>query len=197
MTFLGLDVGTSAVKAVLVDDAQELLAEAEWPLAVARPRPGWSEQDPADWWAAAEAALAQLRSRRPDAFGAVKALGLSGQMHGAVLLDAADRVLRPAILWHDGRAEAESRLLEERVPGLGRIAGVPAMPGLTAPKLVWLRAHEPEMAARVARVLLPKDYLRLRLTGEHVTDMSDAAGTLWLDQAKRDWSDGVFVKPCG
>jgi xylulokinase len=191
--YLGLDVGTSAVKAVLVDERQALLAEAEVPLAVSRPHPLWSEQDPADWWVATEAALARLRAVAPGPYAAVRALGLSGQMHGAVLLDAADRVLRPAILWNDGRAHAECRLLHERLPDLGRLAGVPAMPGFTAPKLLWLGAREPEVAARVAKVLLPKDYVRLRLTGEHVTDMSDAAGTLWLDQARRDWSPELLA----
>lgn len=193
MTFLGLDIGTSAVKAVLVDEAHALLAEAELALPIARPQPLWSEQDPADWWSATRAVLGSLRAQRPDALREVRALGLSGQMHGAVLLDSADRVLRPAILWNDGRAQAECRLLEERVPGLGRIAGVPAMPGLTAPKLLWLQAHEPEVAAKIARVLLPKDFIRLQLTGEHVTDLSDAAGTLWLDQARRDWSPELLA----
>lgn len=187
-TFLGLDVGTSAVKAVLVDAGQRPLAQAEEPLATSRPRPLWSEQDPEAWWRATGTVLGRLRSERPDAFAAARGLGLSGQMHGAVLLDAADRVLRPAILWNDGRAAAEARLLNGRVPGIGRIAGVPAVPGFTAPKLMWLAAHEPEAAARVARVLLPKDWVRLKLTGRHVTDLSDAAGTSWLDQGARTWS---------
>lgn len=193
MTYLGIDIGTSAVKAVLVDATQRTLAAAEAPLATLRPAPLWSEQDPTTWWAATETALGRLRLDQPAAFAAVRALGLSGQMHGAVLLDAADRVLRPAILWNDGRAHAECRMLEERVPDLGRIAGVPAMPGFTAPKLLWLAAHEPEILPRITRVLLPKDYVRLRLTGEHVTDMSDAAGTLWLDQARRAWSPEVLA----
>ncbi len=192
-TFLGIDVGTSAVKAVLVGGDQALLAEAEAPLPISRRRPLWSEQDPADWWAATGKTLRRLRAERPDAYAAVRAIGLSGQMHGAVLLDAADRVLRPAILWNDGRAHAECRLLQERLPDLGRLAGVPAMPGFTAPKLLWLAAHEPEVAARVAKVLLPKDHVRLRLTGEHATDMSDAAGTLWLDQARRAWSPELLA----
>jgi xylulokinase len=192
MTFIGIDIGTSAAKAVLVDGNERAVAEAEAPLATARPKPGWSEQDPADWWTATETVLGRLRAAAPEAFAATKALGLSGQMHGAVLLDAADRVLRPAILWNDGRAVAECRTLEERVPGLGRIAGVPAMPGFTAPKLLWLEAHEPEVAARIAKVLLPKDYVRLLLTGEHVTDLSDAAGTLWLDQGRRAWSGAIL-----
>lgn len=192
-TYLGLDIGTSSVKAVLVDDTQAPLAEADAPLTISRPRPLWSEQDPHDWWAATEKVLGRLRAARPEAFAGVSALGLSGQMHGAVLLDAADRVLRPAILWNDARAQDECRLLQARVPELGAIAGVPAMPGFTAPKLLWLARHEPSVIAQVARVLPPKDFIRLRLTGEHATDLADAAGTLWLDQARRCWSPELLA----
>ncbi|MGD9510874.1 MAG: xylulokinase [Geminicoccaceae bacterium] len=193
MSFLGLDVGTSAVKAVLVDGDQRLLAEAEAPLATSRPRPLWSEQDPDDWWTATLGVVAGLRQAEPKAYGAVRAIGLSGQMHGAVVLDADDRPLRPAILWNDGRAQAECRLLSERVPEIGRIAGVPPTPGYTAPKLLWLAAHEPELFARVVKVLPPKDYVRLRLTGDHATDPVDAAGTLWLDEARRAWSPEILA----
>ncbi len=193
MTFLGIDIGTSAVKAVLVDGAQHLLAEAEAPLTISRPRPLWSEQDPDAWWTATCAVLAALRAAEPAAWSAVRGIGLSGQMHGAVVLGADDRPLRPAILWNDGRAQAECRLLAGRVPQIGRIAGVPPTPGYTAPKLLWLAAHEPELFARVTRVLLPKDYVRLRLTGEHATDPVDAAGTLWLDQARRAWSPEILA----
>ena len=193
MSFLGLDVGTSAVKAVLVDGDQRLLAEAEAPLTTSRPQPLWSEQDPDAWLAATWAVLAALRRDQPGAYGAVQAVGLSGQMHGAVVLGADDRPLRPAILWNDGRAQAECRLLAERVPGIGRIAGVPPTPGYTAPKLLWLAAHEPALFAQIARVLLPKDYVRLRLTGEHAPDPVDAAGTLWLDEARRAWSPEILA----
>jgi xylulokinase len=193
MTFLGIDIGTSAVKAVLVDGAQHLLAEAEAPLTISRPRPLWSEQDPDAWWTATCEVLAALRAAEPAAWSAVRGIGLSGQMHGAVLLSADARPLRPAILWNDGRAQAECRLLAERVPQIGRIAGVPPTPGYTAPKLLWLAAHEPGLFARVARVLLPKDYVRLKLTGEHATDPVDAAGTLWLDQARRAWSPEILA----
>jgi xylulokinase len=196
MTFLGLDVGTSAVKAVLVDGEQRPLAAAEAPLAISRPRPLWSEQDPDGWWKATVAALMRLRGDQPAAFASARAIGLSGQMHAAVLLDSADRPLRPAILWNDGRAQAECRLLMERVPDLGRIAGVPAMPGFTAPKLLWLAAHEPEVMARTARLVLPKDYVRLHLAGEHATDPCDAAGTLLLDEARRDWSPELLAASC-
>lgn len=186
--YAGFDLGTSALKAIVVDETQQTLAECEVPMMTRRPRDLWSEQDPSDWWAAFEAAVAELRARRPEAWAAVRAIGLSGQMHGAVVLDAADRPLRPAILWNDGRATAECRELMQAVPDLGSLAGVEAMPGFLAPKLLWLRRHEPEVFSRIRRIMLPKDYLRLRLTGEFATDMADAAGTLLLNEAERDWS---------
>ena len=193
MTFLGLDLGTSALKAVLVDESQRIVADAAIPLRTAVPRPGWSEQSPAHWWGALQSALAALRGSHSETLLRIRAIGLSGQMHGAVLLDRDGEPIRPTILWNDGRAAAECDDLQAAVPGLAEIAGIVAMPGFTAPKLLWLKRHEPENFARVAKVVLPKDYLRIRLTGEIVTDMSDAAGTLWLDQAKRDWSDRILA----
>ncbi len=186
--FLGLDLGTSAVKAVLVDATQRVIGQASAPLAVQRPRPLWSEQDPEAWWGACEDAVGALRAAHGSKWTAVRGIGLAGQMHGATLLDDADRVLRPAILWNDGRAGAECAELERRAPRLHALAGNLAMPGFTAPKLLWVAAHEAEIFRRTARVLLPKDWLRLRLTGEYVGEMSDAAGTLWLDVARRAWS---------
>jgi xylulokinase len=191
--YLGIDLGTSALKCVLVDADQRCIGEAAAPLLVERPHPGWSEQDPAAWWQALRAALAALGSRHGNALRHVRALGLSGQMHGATLLDASDRVLRPAILWNDGRSAAQCALLEQRAPGSRAITGNLAMPGFTAPKLLWVAAHEPEIFGRVARVLLPKDWLRLQLTGEAVSEMSDAAGTLWLDVAARRWSPEMLA----
>jgi xylulokinase len=191
--FLGIDVGTSAVKGLLVDRAQHVIAQASQPLQISRPHPLWSEQNPHDWWAAVEQAVAALRQSAPREFAAVHGLGLSGQMHGAVLLDRHGAVLRPAILWNDGRAHAECEELERALPNLGRIAGVPAMPGFTAPKLMWVARHEPEIFSRVYSVLLPKDYVRWCLTGELITDCSDAAGTLWLDQAQRAWSEAMLT----
>lgn len=192
--FLGLDLGTSGVKAVLLDAAGEVAAQASAPLAVSRPRPLWSEQDPDDWWRAAGQAMAGLRSSAGAAgLSAVRALGLAGQMHGAVLLDGADQVLRPAILWDDGRAGAECAELEAVEPRSRAITGNLAMPGFTAPKLLWVRRHEPEIFARARRVLLPKDWLRLRLTGDAVSEMSDAAGTLWLDVGARRWSVAMLA----
>jgi xylulokinase len=196
MTFLGIDLGTSALKAVLVDDAQAVLAVSSAPLKTSSPLAGWSEQAPRDWRAALETAVAQLRAAHPAALRDVRALGLSGQMHGAVLIDGAGEPIRPTILWNDGRATAECAALELAVSDLPKIAGVKAMPGFTAPKLLWLKAHEPEHFARIAKVILPKDFLRLWLTGETATDMSDAAGTLWLDEAARDWSAAILAA-CG
>lgn len=193
MTYLGIDVGTSAIKAVLVDDAQAVLADATIPLDVSRPRPLWSEQDPEAWWRGVGEAVAALRQAAPGPFSGVRAIGLSGQMHGATVLDAADRPLRPAILWNDGRAFAECRTLARDHPDLAGAVGVPAMPGFTAPKLVWLQAHEPDVFAAARTVLLPKDYVRWRLTGERISDRSDAAGTWWLNQARRDWSDAALA----
>lgn len=191
--FIGIDVGTTSVKSVLIDDSQAMLGSASAGLAVSRPHPGWSEQDPAAWWRAAEATLDELAAAHPGAMAAVTGIGLSGQMHGATLLDAADTVLRPAILWNDGRAAAECAEIEAACPEARRIAGNIAMPGFTAPKLVWVRKHEPAIFARVRKVLLPKDYVRLRLAGEYASDMSDAAGTFWLDVARRDWSDALLA----
>jgi xylulokinase len=190
--FLGIDVGTSEVKVLLLDDSHQVLGTAGVALAISRPHPGHSEQQPADWWSATVSALAQLRQAHSAAYAAVRGIGLSGQMHGAVLLDAHDRVLRPAILWNDTRASAECEQMMAELPGLAQLAGSLVMPGFTAPKLRWLARHEPEVFAQVAKVLLPKDYVRLQLTGEHVTDMSDASGMAWLDIEKRDWSDALL-----
>ncbi len=181
---IGLDVGTSGVKAVAISPEGEIVATADESYPLSSPHPGWSEQDPADWWRAAEACLARL----PDG-----PLGLSGQMHGLVALGADERVLRPAILWNDQRTAAECAEIEARV-GLDRLielTGNRALTGFTAPKLLWLRTHEPETYAQIRRVLLPKDYVRLRLTGEHAIDVTDASGTLLFDVAGRRWSGEV------
>jgi xylulokinase len=191
--YLGIDLGTSELKLVLLDDHHRVVAVASEPLAIARPHPLWSEQAPATWWAALDTAMLGLRASHGAALARVRAIGPTGQMHGAVLLDAADEVLRPAILWNDGRSVAQCQALEAAVPSLHAIAGNVAMPGFTAPKLLWVHEHEPEVFARTARVLLPKDWLRLGLTGEHVSEMSDASGTLWLDIAKRAWSEPLLA----
>jgi xylulokinase len=188
--YLGIDLGTSSVKAALFDADQRLIGQASRSLEVSRPHPGWSEQDPEAWWRALEAAVDALAADHPLA--GLRGIGLSGQMHGAVLLDADDHVMRPAILWNDGRAGAECAELEAAAPRLREISGNIAMAGFTAPKLLWLAKHEPAVFEHVSTVLLPKDYLRFRLTGHHVSEMSDASGTLWLDVAGRDWSDDLL-----
>src|SRR5262245_28443794 len=191
--YLGIDLGTSEVKVVLMNQAQGIIATARAPLEVQRPHPKWSEQNPDAWWRATERAVHEIRTAHGSQLGAVKGVGLSGQMHGAVLLDAADQVLRPAILWNDVRSGAECVELERRVPDSRQLTGNMAMPGFTAPKLLWVARHEPDVFRRMTKVLLPKDYLRLCLTGEHVSEMSDAAGSLWLDVQKRDWSDVMLA----
>ena len=188
--YLGLDVGTSGVKAVLSDEAGAVVAQHTAPLGAQRPRPGWSEQDPADWWRATQGAVLALDA---DARRAVRAVGLAGQMHGATLLDAQDRVLRPAILWNDGRSEAQCAELVRREPRTHAITGNAVFPGFTAPKLLWVAEHEPEVFAATARVLLPKDYVRMLMTGAAATDMSDASGTSWLDVGARAWSDDMLA----
>ncbi|MCZ6463064.1 MAG: xylulokinase [Proteobacteria bacterium] len=191
--YVGIDLGTSGVKSILVDDAGSVVDQESAALTVSRPRPLWSEQDPEDWWQAADRTLRGLGQRRARELSGVRAVGLSGQMHGATLLDDADRVLRPAILWNDGRSAAQCEVLERRAPRSREITGNLAMPGFTAPKLLWVAEHEPEIFQRIARVLLPKDTLRLRLTGEAATDLSDASGTLWLDVGRRAWSDEMLA----
>jgi len=190
--YLGIDLGTSEVKTVLVDPDQAVLATARAPLTVQRPQPAFSEQDPERWWEAVVATVDELRREHPDAVAAVRAIGLAGQMHGATLLDDADRPLRPCILWNDGRAAGECAELDAAADFRG-IAGNLVMAGFTAPKLRWVERHEPDVFARTRRVLLPKDYLRLRLTGEAVSEMSDAAGTLWLDTARRCWAGELLA----
>jgi len=191
--FLGIDFGTSSVKAVLVDGAQQVLGSAAAPLTLSRPLPGHSEQDPRDWWQALLDVLDALHAAHPAGLAAVRGIGLSGQMHGAVLLDAAGDVLRPCILWNDVRATAECRELEAAFPDLHAVAGNLAMPGFTAPKLLWVRRHEPAVFARIAHVLLPKAWIRYRLTGDLIEEMSDASGTLWLDVGRREWSAAALA----
>ena len=193
MTFLGIDIGTSGVKALLIDEDGKALGDASAPaVEPVRPQPGWSEQNPADWWTATLGAIDTLKQSHGEALAAVKGIGLSGHMHGATLLGENDAVLRPCILWNDGRSAAECADMEAALPNLRDLAGNIAMPGFTAPKIAWVRKHEPEIFARIKKVLLPKAYVRLLLAGEHVEEMSDAAGTLWLDVAKRDWSDDLL-----
>jgi xylulokinase len=194
--YLGLDCGTSGLKALLTDDSGAPIASASRAYAPDHPKPSWSEQDPDVWSAAMAGAIADLRSSAGPSLGALKAIGFSGQMHGAVLVDRADRPVRPAILHNDGRAVAEAAELARDHPALAGVVGVKPMPGFTGPKLLWLMRHEPEASRRIDGFLMPKDYLRLALCGERATDMSDAAGTWMLDEAARAWSDEALAA-CG
>ena len=189
--YLGLDLGTSGLKAVLISHEGEILAQASATLTSQQPYPNWSEQDPQSWWQACKQAIQQLHSQT-DLRG-LKAIGLSGQMHGATLLDQQGNVLRPCILWNDGRSHDECEAFEQTCKTSRQLSGNLAMPGFTAPKLLWLQRHEPALFEQIATVLLPKDYLRYRLTGEFATDMSDASGTLWLNPATRDWDDQLLA----
>ena len=190
--YLGLDLGTSGVKAMLIDGNQKIIGSAHGDLDVSRPHPGWSEQEPAHWISATEEAVAGLKAAHPKELAAVRGIGLSGQMHGATLLDADDKVLRPCILWNDTRSYHEAAALDAD-PRFRAITGNIVFPGFTAPKLAWVAKHEPDVFARVRWVLLPKDYLRLWLTGEHMSEMSDSAGTSWLDTGKRKWSSELLA----
>ncbi|QIN81959.1 xylulokinase [Rubrobacter tropicus] len=188
---VGLDVGTGGARAVAVDEAGNVVAEASSEYPLHSPRPGWTEQNPADWWEGAKTALGRVAG---EVGGDVSGIGLTGQMHGSVFLDSADAVIRPALLWNDQRTGRQCAEITQAVGAerLIQIAGNPALTGFQAPKVLWLGEEEPENYARVARVLLPKDYVRLRLTGEYATDVSDASGTLFLDVKERRWSEEIL-----
>ena len=191
--FLGLDVGTSGVKAILVSRNGDVVASATSQLTMSTPRPGWAEQNPEDWWNAVLVAVHGARRAHPDV--AIESLGISGQMHSSVFLDRAGQVIRPALLWCDGRTTAECAEITERVGGEARLRELtcnPALEGFTLPKVLWLRRHEPAAFARLATVLLPKDYIRYRLTGVLATDPSDASATLMYDTAHLRWSDEIL-----
>ncbi|WP_223424851.1 xylulokinase [Tateyamaria pelophila] len=190
--FVGLDLGTSGVKALLVDGDGRTVGSADATYAATHPAPGWSEQDPAAWVAGVSEALAALKAAHPQAYGAIQGLSLSGHMHGAVLVGADGAVLRPCILWNDTRSHSEATTLDA-MPGVRDLSGNIVFPGFTAPKLAWIAAHEPEIFTRVSKVMLPKDYVVWWLTGRYVTEMSDAAGTAWLDVGKRAWSDRLLA----
>jgi xylulokinase len=192
--FLGIDVGTSGVKAILVDAAGDVVAAAVAPLFMSTPQPGWAEQDPEAWWQASIASIRTVLAAQPRAI--VAAIGISGQMHSSVFLDAHGEVIRPALLWCDGRTTAECREITERVGGESRmrdLAGNPALEGFTLPKVLWLRNCEPDAFARLATVLLPKDFIRYRLTRTLATEPSDASATLMYDTARLRWSDEILL----
>ena len=190
--YLGIDLGTSSVKSVLIDDERNVVGTASRPLFPQRPTWHASEQNPEDWHSAALETMDELANLHSRAFGALKGIGLAGQMHGLTLLDENGEALRPAMLWNDGRSVAECEELERSPAGFVRLTGNRVMPGFTAPKAEWVRRHEPRLFERARRVLLPKDYLRFRLTGEFATEMSDASGTMWLDVAQRRWNEGLL-----
>ncbi len=184
--YLGIDLGTSSAKSVLMNDEQTILGSHTAPLTVERPFDGWSEQDPHDWIKAVEQTLDALAASHPSALSAVRGIGLSGHMHGATMLDSSDQIVRPCMLWNDTRSHKQAHALDTEQSR--QLAGNILFPGFTAPKVAWVADNEPAVFDRIAKVLLPKDYLRLWLTGEHVGEMSDAAGTGWLDVKQRCWS---------
>lgn len=190
--YLGLDLGTSGVKALLVDGDGRSVGSADATYDVSNPHAGWSEQDPADWVDGVSSALVSLKQKHPSEYGAVKALSFSGHMHGAVMVDNAGAVLRPCILWNDTRSHVEAAAMDAD-PVARAVSGNIVFPGFTAPKLAWVAKNEPAIFAHVVRVMLPKDYLLWWLTGRYATEMSDAAGTAWLDVGARAWSDDLLA----
>jgi len=194
MTFyLGIDIGTSAIKAILLDENQLQHGSVSIPLSVSRPHQCWSEQNPEAWWQGVDDAISTLAQQQPEKLAQLRGIGLAGQMHGLVALDADDQPLRDAILWNDTRASHEASHLDQTYPEFRAIGGNMVMAGFTAPKAVWMKRHEPDLFAQIKTILLPKDYIRFRLTGQKISDMSDASGTLWLDIAQRCWSDRLLT----
>ena len=192
--YLGVDLGTSGIKVIITNPEGQIVDSQSAELSVSRPQSLWSEQNPTDWWLAFCKVMDDLSTRQY--LSQVKAIGLSGQMHGATLLDKNGEIIRPAILWNDGRSAQECEELERVVSDSRQTTGNIMMPGFTAPKIMWVKHHEADNFARIDKVLLPKDYLRWLLTGNFATDMSDAAGTLWLNTQKREW-DTKLLEACG
>lgn len=191
--YLGIDLGTSSAKLILIDDNQHHIATSSSPLTVSRPQELWSEQNPADWWTAVQKAFIEIKQNYKNELKQLRAIGLSGQMHGATLIDKHKEVLRPAILWNDGRSFAECQEIKTRVPEAETITGNLLFPGFTAPKILWVKYNEPDIFKRIHKVLLPKDYIRLCLTGTYASDLSDASGTSWLDVGNRRWSNEMLA----
>lgn len=193
---LGIDIGTSSIKSILGNAQGEVVASHSFALDVQRPEPSYSEQNPEQWWHGVETTIRAIKQQASTALSQVKSIGLSGQMHGLVALDKAHQVIRPAILWNDTRSHRQAAKLDKNTPAFRAEGGNIVMPGFTAPKFVWMAENEPENAAKTALILLPKDYIRLRMSGEAVSDLSDASGTLWVDIVKRNWSD-TLLGACG
>ncbi|OGT51066.1 MAG: xylulokinase [Gammaproteobacteria bacterium RIFCSPHIGHO2_12_FULL_42_13] len=191
--YLGIDLGTTNLKVILVDEQLHCVASETEAFTVSRPKPLWSEQDPNDWWRALNLAMENFSAKHPRLLQKVRGIGLAGQQHGAVLLDDKNCVLRPAILWNDGRSHQECIELMQAVPTAAAVVGSVIMPGFTAPKLLWVKKHEPDIFKKVHKVLLPKDYLRFMMSGDYATDMSDASGTGWLDVGRRTWSEPLLA----
>ena len=191
--FVGLDLGTSGVRAVLVNEAGQVVVTADSSIGISHPHPGWSEQDPQDWLTATRDAFSQLRAAAPNEYSQLRGIGLSGQMHGATMLDDKGEVIRPCLLWNDTRSHEQAARLDA-VPEFRAVSGNIVFPGFTAPKVLWVAEHEPELFARMSKVLLPKDYLSFWFTGEMVSEMSDSAGTAWMDVGARAWSDVLLTK---
>ena len=192
MSYLGIDLGTSGLRALLVSQDGQPLGATERHYSARNPHPGWSEQDPADWINAFRGAVDQLRADHPE-FADLRGIAVAGHMHGATVLDANDNVIRPCILWNDTRSHTQAARLDKLPPFRNKTGNI-VFPGFTAPKLAWMAENEPELRARAARVLLPAAYLNLWLTGEHVGDLSDASGTGWLDAGRRDWADDLLAE---
>ncbi|RKF14280.1 xylulokinase [Alginatibacterium sediminis] len=192
--YIGIDLGTSGVKAVLLSETGDIIDQQSSPLSVSRPQELWSEQAPQDWWTATCNAMQALADNQ--SLASVKSMGIAGQMHGATLIDKNADIIRPCMLWNDGRSAQQCAEIEAKVPSAHQISGNLVMPGFTAPKVLWVKQNEPENFARIDKVLLPKDYLNFRLSGQFASDMSDAAGTSWLDVEKRDWSLEM-LEACG
>lgn len=188
--YLGIDLGTSSAKSVLMDDDQHIVSSHSAPVQISRPHDGWSEQNPAHWITAIETTLQVLADKHAEQLSRVRGIGLSGHMHGATLLDKSDAIIRPCMLWNDTRSAAQAQKLDTEHSR--KVAGNILFPGFTAPKVAWVADNEPALFERIAKVLLPKDYVRFWLTGEHVAEMSDAAGTGWLDVGLRQWSDDLL-----
>ena len=191
-TYLGIDLGTTALKCIITDHKQRVVGLSEVALPISRAKPLWSEQAPSDWWSSLQKACRILRTKHPELWARISSVGLSGQMHGAVVLDGAGEVLRPAILWNDGRSWAEAAELNRSFPDIGQLAGVRAMAGFTAPKILWLQAHEPESFRNIAMLLAPKDFLRFKMSGAFITDPCDASAMLLFDVGRRVWSKALI-----